>query len=62
MTWKLIRAEQVNQVMICLPWAAEQRIHGLVNRLRQLSVNVMLVPTWPPCATATAKSPTSAAS
>lgn len=41
---KLIRAEQVNQVMICLPWAAEQRIHGLVNRLRQLSVNVMLVP------------------
>jgi hypothetical protein len=41
---KLIRAEQVNQVMICLPWAAEQRIHGLVNRLRQMSVNVMLVP------------------
>ncbi|KRP59639.1 undecaprenyl-phosphate glucose phosphotransferase [Pseudomonas orientalis] len=41
---KLIRAEQVNQVMICLPWSAEQRILGLVNRLRQMSVNVMLVP------------------
>ncbi|MGY2293364.1 nucleoside-diphosphate sugar epimerase/dehydratase, partial [Pseudomonas sp. SDO5511_1_S431] len=41
---KLIRSEQVNQVMITLPWAAEQRIHGLVKRLRQMSVNVMLVP------------------
>ena len=41
---KLIRSEQVNQVMITLPWAAEQRISGLVNRLRQMSVNVMLVP------------------
>lgn len=41
---KLIRSEQVNQVMITLPWAAEQRINGLVKRLRQMSVNVMLVP------------------
>lgn len=41
---KLIRSEQVSQVMITLPWAAEQRINGLVKRLRQMSVNVMLVP------------------
>lgn len=40
----LIRTEQVNQVLIALPWAAEARIGGLVKRLRQMSVNVALVP------------------
>lgn len=41
---KLIRTEQVNQVLIALPWVAHARIGGLVERLRQMSVNVALVP------------------
>ncbi|MGN7743216.1 undecaprenyl-phosphate glucose phosphotransferase [Pseudomonas sp. 22526] len=41
---ELIRSEQVNQVLIALPWAAHARIGELVHRLRQLSVNVALVP------------------
>ncbi|AJO80708.1 undecaprenyl-phosphate glucose phosphotransferase [Pseudomonas sp. MRSN 12121] len=41
---ELIRGEQVDQVLIALPWAAHARIGEFVQRLRQLSVNVALVP------------------
>ncbi len=38
---KLIRQEQV---LVALPWFAEGRIGAIVHRLRQLPVNVLLVP------------------
>ncbi|HHM5554123.1 TPA: exopolysaccharide biosynthesis polyprenyl glycosylphosphotransferase [Pseudomonas aeruginosa] len=41
---KLIRQEQVDQVLVALPWFAEGRIGAIVHRLRQLPVNVLLVP------------------
>ncbi|HBO9902424.1 TPA: undecaprenyl-phosphate glucose phosphotransferase [Pseudomonas aeruginosa] len=41
---KLIRQEQVDQVLVALPWFAEERIGAIVHRLRQLPVNVLLVP------------------
>ena len=41
---KLIRQEQVDQVLVAPPWFAEGRIGAIVHRLRQLPVNVLLVP------------------
>ena len=40
----LIRAEQVSQVLVALPWSAETRIDEMVTKLRRLPVNVLLVP------------------
>jgi Undecaprenyl-phosphate glucose phosphotransferase len=40
----LIREERVQQVLIALPWTAENRIGQIVKRLRKLPVNVLLVP------------------
>ena len=41
---QMIRDEQVQQVLVALPWEAESRIAGIVARLRQLPVSVLLVP------------------
>jgi polysaccharide biosynthesis protein PslA len=41
---RLIRQEQVAQVLVALPWSAESRIGVLIGRLRMLPVNVMLAP------------------
>lgn len=41
---RLIRQEQVAQVLVALPWSAESRIGGLIGRLRMFPVNVMLAP------------------
>ncbi len=40
----MIRNEQVQQVLVALPWEAESRINTIVARLRQLPVSVLLVP------------------
>lgn len=40
----MIRREQVQQVLVALPWNAESRITQLVSRLKQMPVSVMLVP------------------
>lgn len=41
---RMIRGEEVNQVLVALPWHAEGRIGAIVQRLRRLPVNVLLVP------------------
>lgn len=41
---QMIRKDQVQQVLVALPWEAESRIAQLVARLRQLPVGVLLVP------------------
>ncbi|MDG9924020.1 MULTISPECIES: undecaprenyl-phosphate glucose phosphotransferase [unclassified Pseudomonas] len=41
---KLIREERVQQVLVALPWTAENRIDHIVRHLRTLPVNVLLVP------------------
>ncbi|WP_068826367.1 undecaprenyl-phosphate glucose phosphotransferase [Pseudomonas sp. BMS12] len=41
---QMIRNEQVQQVLVALPWTAENRIGQLVGRLRKLPVSVLLVP------------------
>ena len=41
---KMVRSEQVSQVLIALPWSAESRIGQIVRDLRRLPVNVLLVP------------------
>ncbi|RMX03537.1 undecaprenyl-phosphate glucose phosphotransferase [Corticibacter populi] len=40
----MIRDEQVQVVLVALPWQAEARINALVTRLRQLPVRVLLTP------------------
>jgi len=40
----LIRRERVTQVLVALPWSAENRIGQIVRELRKLPVNVLLVP------------------
>lgn len=40
----LVRNEKVTQVLVAIPWFAEHRIGQIVHRLRQLPVNVLLVP------------------
>ncbi|MET1080217.1 MAG: undecaprenyl-phosphate glucose phosphotransferase [Pseudomonas sp.] len=41
---RLIRREAITQVLIALPWSAQPRIQRIVERLRSLPVNVLLVP------------------
>lgn len=41
---RLIREERVTQVLVALPWSAENRIGQIVRELRKLPVNVLLVP------------------
>lgn len=41
---KMIREERVTQVLVALPWSAENRIGQIVRDLRRLPVNVLLVP------------------
>src|SRR5262245_3264121 len=37
-----IRSNDVDDVVICLPWAADERISAMMNKLRELPVNVYL--------------------
>lgn len=41
---RLIRQEKISQVLVALPWSAENRIGELISRLRRLPVNVLLAP------------------
>jgi Undecaprenyl-phosphate glucose phosphotransferase len=41
---RLIRQEKIGQVLVALPWSAENRISELISRLRRLPVNVLLAP------------------
>lgn len=41
---KLIREGQVTQVLVALPWSAENRMAYVIRELRRLPVNVLLVP------------------
>lgn len=41
---QMIRKDQVQQVLVALPWSAESRIGALIGKLRQLPVKVLLVP------------------
>ncbi|EPN01172.1 capsular polysaccharide biosynthesis protein PslA [Pseudomonas syringae pv. actinidiae ICMP 19070] len=41
---QLIREEKVTQVLVALPWTAENRMDYIIRELRRLPVNVLLVP------------------
>ncbi|MCD5992790.1 undecaprenyl-phosphate glucose phosphotransferase [Pseudomonas sp. CDFA 602] len=41
---RLIREEKVTQVLVALPWTAENRMDHIIHELRRLPVNVLLVP------------------
>jgi Undecaprenyl-phosphate glucose phosphotransferase len=41
---RLIRRERVQQVLVALPWTAENRIGQIVGKLRKLPVSVLLAP------------------
>ncbi|MEG5266404.1 undecaprenyl-phosphate glucose phosphotransferase [Pseudomonas sp. JDS28PS106] len=41
---RLIRDGKVTQVMVALPWTAENRMDYIIRELRRLPVNVLLVP------------------
>ncbi|WP_397452685.1 undecaprenyl-phosphate glucose phosphotransferase [Pseudomonas sp. NA-150] len=41
---RLIRDEKVTQVLVALPWSAENRMDYIIRELRRLPVNVLLVP------------------
>ncbi|KTC34362.1 MAG: undecaprenyl-phosphate glucose phosphotransferase [Pseudomonas sp.] len=41
---RLIREEKVTQVLVALPWSAENRMAYVIRELRRLPVNVLLVP------------------
>lgn len=41
---RLVRQDRVTQVLVALPWSAENRIGQIVRELRKLPVNVLLVP------------------
>lgn len=41
---QLIRDEQVDQVLVALPWTAQSRVGALVTQLQQLPVHVLLAP------------------
>lgn len=43
---RLIRARHIDQVVIALPWAAEDRIVELVRRLSLTPVNIRMAPDW----------------
>src|ERR1700712_1331060 len=40
----LIREERVTQVLVALPWSAENRMDHIIRELRRFPVNVLLVP------------------
>ena len=48
-------------MLVALPWFADSRIGQLINELRKLPVNVLLVPDMVAFATPTSASPKSAA-
>ncbi|GAB7529799.1 undecaprenyl-phosphate glucose phosphotransferase [Pseudomonas sp. 3A(2025)] len=41
---RLIREDKVTQVLVALPWTAENRMDYIIRELRRLPVNVLLVP------------------
>ena len=41
---RLIREEKVTQVLVALPWSAENRMDYIIRELRRFPVNVLLVP------------------
>lgn len=41
---RMVRNEEVSQVLVALPWSAENRINQVIQRLRRLPVNVLIVP------------------
>lgn len=41
---KLIRDERITQVLVALPWSAENRLDYIIRSLRKFPVNVLLVP------------------
>ncbi len=41
---QLIRDEKVTQVLVAIPWSAENRMDYIIRELRRLPVNVLLVP------------------
>ncbi|MGY4493528.1 undecaprenyl-phosphate glucose phosphotransferase [Pseudomonas sp. TE3610] len=41
---QLIREEKVTQVLVAIPWSAENRMDYIIRELRRLPVNVLLVP------------------
>lgn len=41
---RLIREDKVTQVLVALPWTAENRMDHIIRELRRLPVNVLLVP------------------
>lgn len=41
---RLIREEKVTQVLVALPWSAENRMDYIIRELRRYPVNVLLVP------------------
>lgn len=41
---RLIREDRVTQVLVALPWTAENRMDYIIRELRRLPVNVLLVP------------------
>ncbi|MEE5081661.1 undecaprenyl-phosphate glucose phosphotransferase [Pseudomonas alliivorans] len=41
---RLIREEKVTQVLVALPWTAENRMDYIIHELRRFPVNVLLVP------------------
>ncbi|CAM3408343.1 undecaprenyl-phosphate glucose phosphotransferase [Pseudomonas floridensis] len=41
---RLIREEKVTQVLVALPWTAENRMDHIIHELRRFPVNVLLVP------------------
>ncbi len=41
---RLIREEKVTQVLVALPWSAENRMDHIIRELRRYPVNVLLVP------------------
>jgi len=41
---KMIREEKVTQILVALPWSAENRLDYIIRNLRKFPVNVLLVP------------------
>lgn len=41
---KMIREERVTQILVALPWSAENRLDYIIRNLRKFPVNVLLVP------------------
>ena len=50
-----VRNNRVDEIVICMPWSADQRIAGFLDRLRELPVHVRLAPDLAGYLTATPK-------